>query len=98
MSCWIRDVFILRASELLDHSVSHQPGLKGIPPIRKKHMDRMFLSSACESLDQGWIRVTDMSRDREARHQPGLKKHTDRVFLSIACEPSDQVCVSFEGL
>ena len=47
--------FLLRACELLDHSVSHQPGLKGIPPIRKKHTDRVFLSSACEPLDQGCV-------------------------------------------
>jgi hypothetical protein len=55
VSRWIRGVFLLRACELLDHSVSHQPGLKGIPPIRKKHTDRVFLSSACETLDQGCV-------------------------------------------
>jgi len=38
----------------------YQPGLK-------KHTDRVFLSSGCEPLDQGWTRVTDTSRDREAR-------------------------------
>jgi hypothetical protein len=26
-----------------------------IPPIRKKHTDRVFLSSACEPLDQGCV-------------------------------------------
>ena len=33
----------------------YQPGLKGIPTIRKKHTDRVFLSSACEPLDQGCV-------------------------------------------
>ena len=30
-----------------------------IPPIRKKHTDRVFLSSACETLDQGVFLLRD---------------------------------------
>src|SRR3954464_9635165 len=48
-----------------------------IQPTRKKHTDRVFVSSACEPLDQACL------------HQSG-KKHMDRVFLSSACESLDQ--------
>ena len=55
-------------------------------PIRNKHTDRVFPSSACEPLDR---KHTDRVFPSSAC-EPFDRKHTDRVFPSSSCEPFDR--------